>query len=329
MPTHAILITWRNMLPKVLPDFVARTQNKYQNNFHRLYFDDDIEQPLKDLVARIPRNERLKIYVSGHGGTGIQYITDDTETLKKTVDELVDLLANALMQRNTSKAQSNLTKITMVSCLFARTATGSATTTPAAKLHEGLADWDVFVDLIARTESIVETDTGRKTISALNHYVYEPEYGRLPRFYQHKAPYTKILHTYNGDARVIRFAAYDGRDTYIDSTTREGRRFLWADYAVNTIVRGIHLKATGLFRTGPKEVTDEREIMLKNIVTWYDTMRNPEGLKRKLEALVDGSGDADNVRENFLKHRNRLSSLGSSIPKKAQMIRTLLEAYPS
>jgi hypothetical protein len=91
----------------------------------------------------------------------------------------------------------------MISCLFGRTADGKATSTPAAKPHEGLADWDVFVDLVARTESIVATQEGRKTISLLNHEVYEPTYGRLPKFYQPKVPYSKVLHTFNGDARVI------------------------------------------------------------------------------------------------------------------------------
>lgn len=329
MPTRAILITWRNMDARVLPAFIAKAQHKYAGNFHRLYFDDALNQPLRDLVASFPATDRLKIYISGHGGTGINYITDDTQTQKKTVDDLVDLLSDALMRRDTSRQTSAQCQINMISCLFGRTADGSATSTPAAKLHEGLADWDVFVDLVARTESIVATNEGRKTISLLNHEVYEPTYGRLPKFYQPKVAYSKVLHTFNGNARVVSFARYDGEDTYIEATSLDGRRLLWADYAVNQIVKTIHLKGTGLFGTGPKEVTDAREKVLEGIVVWYDAMRHPAGLKAKLESLVDGSGAPGNSLENFLKHRDVSSSLMSSaIPKKARLIQGLLAGWP-
>jgi len=314
---------------KVLPAFIAKAQLKYAGNFHRLYFDDAVSQPLQDLVNGIPKTDRLKIYISGHGGTGIDYITDDTQTRKTTVDDLIDLLSDALQRRGTTKQTSGACQINMLSCLFGRTADGSATSTPAAKLHEGLADWDVFVDLVARTESIVCTDAGRQTISLLNHHVYEPVYGKLPKFYLPKAPYTKVLYTFNGDARVISFAAYDHDDNYIESSSRQGRQLLWADFAVNQIVRQIHLKGTGLLGRGPKEVTEIREKVLEQIVVWYEAVRNAVGLKDRLERLIDGSGEATDPKENFLMHQSKFSgATSSSLPKKAQLIQGLLAAFP-
>jgi len=327
MPTHAVLITWRNMEPKVLPGFISRAQTKYGGNFHRIYFDGSATQDLQHWVGGIPAEDRIKIFISGHGNVGVHYITDDTQTVKKTVDDLVDLVSDGLHGRATSKATSRMCQVNMISCLFGRTPDGRANSSPAARLHDGLADWDVFVDLVARTESIVGSPDGRMTSSQLSHRVYEPVYGRLPKFFLPKVPYTKVLFTFEGDAKVMRIATYDRDDTYIEASTLDGRRTMWADYSVDQIVQTINLKGTGLFGTGAKDVTDEREKVFKNIITWYDAVRNPVGLKGKLEALVDGQGESET--DNFLLHRNPITAkTSSSIPKKATLIQSLLAAYP-
>lgn len=327
MPTHAVLITWQNMEPKVLPSFIGKATIKYGANFHRIYFDGSTTTNLRSWVRGVPEGERIKIFISGHGGVGIDYITDDTQTVRMSVEELVDLVSDGLQGRSTSKATSNLCQVNLISCLFGRTPDGRVNSSPAAKLHDGLTDWDVFVDLVARTESIIATPTGRMTNSQLSHRVYEPVYGRLPKFFLPKVPYTKVLFTFNGEARVMRFAAYDHGDTYIEASTLDGRRILWADYTVDQLVQMLHLKGTGFLGTGSKDVTDAREKVLKTIVTWYDAMRDPAGLKAKLEALVDGSGEDDS--SNFLKHRNLLSAASSSsAPAKATRIQEFLAAYP-
>ncbi|MFC3651511.1 hypothetical protein ACFONN_08170 [Dyella humi] len=327
MPTHAVLITWRNMEPKVLPDFISRAQTKYGGNFHRIYFDGSATDDLRNWVRGIPAGDRIKMYISGHGDVGIHYITDDTQTVKKTVDDLIDLVTDGLHGRETSKATSGMCQVNMLSCLFGRTPDGRANSSPAAKLHDGLADWDVFVDLVARTESIVCTRNGRTTISQLNHRVYEPVYGKSLNFLLPKAPYTKVLFTYAGDARVMRIAAYDKDDTYIEASTLDGRRIMWADYTVDQLVQTIKVKGTGWLGKGPKDVTDEREKVLQDIVTWFGVVHSPAGLKGKLEALVDGSGDSETT--NFLLHRNPITAAtSSSVPKKAGLIQDLLAVYP-
>lgn len=326
--TRAVLITWQNMEPRVLPSFISKATAKYGANLHRIYFDGNAASNLNALVRSIPADERLKIFISGHGGVGIDYITDDTQTVRKSVDELIDLVMDGLHGRDTRKATSNLCQVNMVSCLFGRTPDGRSNTSAAAKLHDGLTDWDVFVDLVARTESIVATPTGRMTNSQLSHRAYEPVYGRLPRFFLPKVPYTKVLFTFNGDARVMRFAAYDADDTYIEASTLDGRRILWADYTVDQIVQMLHLKGTGIFGTGAQDVTDKREKVLRDIATGYDTLRNPQLLKMRLEALVDGTGDSES--NNFLKHRNLISAVASSsAPAKSLRIQEFLAAYPS
>lgn len=329
MPTQAVLVTWRNMENRVLPEFIAKAQAKYGGAFQRLYFDGDVRGPLAAWVAAAPAVDRLKIFISGHGGTGMDFITDDTQARRKTVDDLVDLLTDALMPRHTARATSASCQVNMLSCLFGRSPDGLATNTPAARLHEGLADWDVFVDLVARTESIVCLPGGRHTQSELGHAVYEPVYGRQARFLLPKAAYTKVLHTYHAGARVIRYAAYDGADTYVEASTLDGRRLLWADFVVDRLVRVIRLRRTGTFGTGPLAVTDAREQVLERIVSVYDALRNAALLKQRLEALVDGTGDPDDATQNFLKHRNPLTALvADEAPKKARLIRELLAVYP-
>jgi hypothetical protein len=39
MPAFAILITYQDMKPKVLPGFIERTQHKYGDRFLQLNFD--------------------------------------------------------------------------------------------------------------------------------------------------------------------------------------------------------------------------------------------------------------------------------------------------
>ena len=149
------------------------------------------------------------------------------------------------------------------------------------------------------------------------------------RFLLPKAAYTKVLHTYHAGARVIRYAAYDGADTYVEASTLDGRRLLWADFVVDRLVRVIRLRRTGTFGTGPLAVTYAREQVLERIVSVYDALRNATLLKQRLEALVDGTGDPDDATQNFLKHRNPLTALvADEAPKKARLIRELLAVYP-
>lgn len=321
--SKVILITWRNMMAKVLPQLRANMQAKHKDNgYEELFFDDG---PLKDtLHGKIPadRAERVKLYISGHGGVGIDYIADDSETQKQTGDDLAALLTYALKDRATSKGESAATQVNMISCLFARTPDGGAFSSPAAKLHKKLADNGIYVDLVGRTESVVATNDGRKTISLLNHKVYEPVYGRIPMFFVSKVPFSKVLHTFDGEAQQIKLASYAADGHYVDTDNLEGRRVLWAEHAVNRIVQKIQ------FDTKTQTVKDERQKKLGDIVTQYDTLRRPALLKTSLERLTDGTGTTTS--DNFLLHRNWFSAkLSSSEPKTAAFVRELLSSYPA
>ena len=153
MPTHAILVTYRDMLTGVLPEFTTKAEGKYGDRFKRLYFDSAaLKGELYDAVKSTPASDKLKIYISGHGGTGVQYITNDAQNRKQTVDDLARLLYFGLSRRATSWAASSNTEVNMVSCLFGRTPDGRLEGSPAVLLHRKLATWGVYVDLVARTE---------------------------------------------------------------------------------------------------------------------------------------------------------------------------------
>jgi hypothetical protein len=326
---HAILLTWKNMEARVLPHFIARAAGKYGADFHQLYFDSGtVSADLVTRVAEIPNGERLKVYISGHGGVGVDYITDDTELRRKTVPELVELLAPALAERAPDRDEAANTQVNMVSCLFGRTPDGQSGSSPAAKLHQGLADRGVYVELIARTESVVAMDVGRSTVSIMQKQVYEPVYGRKPKFIRNKVPYTKVRHTFRDGGRIISLAAFDGVDTHLETSTLEGRRFLWTDYVIAEMVKLIELKGTGFLGSGPKDVTDTRQQVIRDLIIWYDMMHNPVLLRAKMAALVDGTGEDD--RSNFLKHRNPFSgAFSSDKPKTGAVIETLLQRHPT
>jgi len=73
---------------------------------------------LPDAVDKIEDGEKLKIFISGHGGTGIQFITDNDKRRKVTVDDLATLLEDGLKNRATSMGASANTEVSMVCCLF-------------------------------------------------------------------------------------------------------------------------------------------------------------------------------------------------------------------
>jgi hypothetical protein len=294
MPKHAILVTYNDMEGEVLREFIAKAQKKYDANFSRLYFDSGaLATDLTNKVRAVPADEKLKIYVSGHGGTGKDYIMNDAETKKQTIQDLGKLLASALKDRATSAN----TEVNMISCLFGRTPDGSSDTAPAVKLHRDLCTRGVYVDLVARTESIVCMDQGRQTLSPFsNTYVDDAHKGRGV---MRKAQFSKIRCTFQGNTAIVQLRAYAaGDDVYIQADGQDGRRALWADYAVNEIMKSIHVKKTnGDIITG-----DVRERALKELLEKYDAIRTPIFLKTLLEKLVDGSGNT--VETNFKTHRD-------------------------
>jgi hypothetical protein len=327
MPTHAILVTYKDMEPGVLPEFINRASQKYGTNFTRLYFDSyALKGKLYLAVRGVPATDKLKIYISGHGGTGIDYITNDAQNQKQTVEDLTKLLSFALHERATSVGSCGDTEVNMISCLFGRTPDGRMDTSPAAKLHRQLASWNTYVNLVARTESIVCTKTGRQTISAINHYLFEKyvEKNQRHKFFKPKVQYSKILCTFNNGAPVVLLREYDaGPDRYTAGDSAVAQRSLWADYVVNELIKHIHLTAT---KRG-MEVVDVREQKLRDLVYWYDTFHSPPLLKTKMEALLDGQGG--DVATDFTIHRNPVSKIFSSeLPKTAKLIQDLLKEYP-
>ena len=62
MPTHAILITYKDMETKVLPEFITKARDKYGDRFTQLYFDSAVlKGKLYVAIKAIPDGDRLKI----------------------------------------------------------------------------------------------------------------------------------------------------------------------------------------------------------------------------------------------------------------------------
>jgi hypothetical protein len=314
------LITYEDMKPKVLPAFIERTQAKYDDRFIQLSFDSgaELSDSLRDAVRKISDEDKLKIFISGHGGTGIQYITDDSQNRKQTVDDIAQLLRIGLSERATSRAASADTEVNMVSCLFGRTPDGRVDGSPAVCLHRKLCAWDIYVDLVARTESVLCMATGRQTVSALDHKINVPIYGKKPRFYKAKTQFSKIRCTYRDGAPVVLLKDYEA-DSYIESDSRQGRRILWADNVVNEFVNYIQPARDG-------EVTDVRQQTLHDLVVWYDNFHNPEVLKQKMDELISGQGGGPG--KDFTTDRGIGILNPFRLPKTARLVKRLIDAYP-
>jgi hypothetical protein len=321
MPTSAILVTYKDMEPKVLREFITKARAKYGDRFSQLYFDDSamwLKDSLRRAVNETPAGQKLKIFISGHGGTGIQYITDDAQVRKQTVENLASLLEFALKYRATARDNSANTEVNMVSCLFGRTPVGGLGQCPATNLHLELCRRLVYVDLVARTETIVADTEGRTTIFQLNESIDELMEGRLKKFQHLKTPFSKILCTYQAGLPVVLIRAYDhplgGDEPYINSDSRDGRRILWADNVVNEIVK--YIKPSKGLLSRKIEITDDRHKQLYGILKLYGDLRMPEFLKDQMVALIPA----------FSIHRDRIH--GSGLPKTAQLITNLLATYP-
>lgn len=317
---------------KPLAAFAPRAAEKHRDNgFEVVYFDSAQDHPGVSLAvhlrARIPASldERVKLYISGHGGIGCDFITDDTEAQRQTVDQLARLLIEALGHRATATARCSQTQINMVSCLFARSPNGVAESSPAAKLHRKLIDNGIFVELIGRTEAIVALPEGRATINEFDNRVNVPVYGKTPRFYQPKTSYTKVRHTAGGvGTQIIERRDYAG-DTYVSSRTPLGLQLLWAERTIDRILRFIKTDAEG-------QMADPRHRKLAEIAERYSTLLRPPLLKANLRELLSSSSIDEN--KNFLLHRDTASKMFGSVvfpgwkPKSAVFVESLLAAFP-
>jgi hypothetical protein len=352
MPTHAILINYRDMEEQI-KELIDKAARKYYS-FQQFYFDSVfLDVLLRHAVRDTPADHKLKIFISGHGGTGQQYITANDRVRKQTVEDLAGLLCFALRsQRATSRANSENTEVNMVSCLFGRISSAGLAECPAVLLHRELCSWQVYVDLVARTEYVAARATGRVTMSLRHGKIDKLKYDKLfqetskldPNDYvddyhrrknlaemqqmvkswqRHQAQFTKIRCTYRNDAAVVLIRDYkkEADDIHINSESREGRRILWADNVINELVKYITPPS------GQTEVTDARHKTLYQTLEWYDTARDPEGLKAKMEVLISGAG-GDDPAKKFLKDRGIGKLIPFRLPKTALLIQELLRAYP-
>jgi hypothetical protein len=345
MPIHAILITYFDMRTK-MSELANKARKKYAS-FKQLYFDSGwtLRHLLTIQLRQISTEHKLKIFISGHGGTGQQYITSDDGARQQSVEGLAALLGYALKGRATSMGASANTEVNMVACLFGRISSDGLAECPAVRLHKLLAAQKVYVDLVARTEKVSARPTGRLTVSLRHSEIDNPKYEKLTQEYntlnknkdtlkrirqeniireigtmgvtnwpQHKTQFTKIRCTYQQDAAVVLIRDYYSQEEpYINSADLPGRRILWADNVINKLVKHITPPS------GQTEVTDARHKILYETLAWYDGARDPVRLKTDMERFISGTGSFDLFKQLIPYSGSR---------ETAQLITNLLSAYP-
>jgi len=324
---HAIMISYADLASNVLPDFVAKQKAKHGDNFHQLWFDrgEKESQLMRHIVERIPANDGLKVFICGHGNIGIEFVTDDSESRKQTLDDIARFLIYGLGSRCIAKDQAAKTRINMIACRFGRTPDGTADKIPAVMLHQKLFKRGLYVEVEARTESIItfrkkgEPETPRRTMGISQEKKEESEgkaYSYTPR-----RQYTKLLCTCVQGNAIAQFKSYDAQHADILVNDLVGRRFLWGENVVNEVTKYLNFSHGNI-------VGDGREKTLWQIIKWFENGRDPEALKERFEKVLSGEGVGltDN---DFTKHRNPVSAMFAwSEPKTAQLVRSLLQKYP-
>lgn len=316
MPDHAISILFQDMT-SLTSHLTNKVQQKYGNNFST--FDLDNLQNLKSHLTRklssIPNADKLKIFITGHGGFGVQYIANEARVKKVTVDDLVNALAKPLQQRAASPRTSPNTLIDMNSCLFGRSIDASFDNCPAVRLHRGLAQKDVFVDLVARTESLTSSADGRTSTPRVEDKL-NSDFNPI-----RKAQFTKIKCTYQDGRNPIVFIRDYTKDAFIGAGDVKYRRILWADHVVNQFVSYMKTEP----RIGGDKISDERHFAVSYLLKGYENNRDAVQLKDGLARLVAEDNKSTDTNKNFLIHRNWY---GLGTPKTAAFIIDLLNQYP-
>jgi hypothetical protein len=332
---HVVLLTYMDMEASVLPDFVAKEERKHKENFHKAYFDNGIPAAiaLGKLVMAFPPNEGLKIFIAGHGTTGVQYITDDSQRRKQSVDDIVKFLKLALYGRYFDEDDKPInrdakTRINMIVCRFGRTPDGSLDNIPAVMIHRKLFEARFYVELEARTESInhiknKEDRFGpeefvRKTIGVSREKRDESLNVEKVISYRYRSRFTKLLCTCVEGNTIAKFESYDDNELNIRADQLRGREFLWGENVVNEVVDRLN------FVGGKPE--DQRQYALWEIIKKFENGRDARTLKSDLEQVLSGKGG--NVKEDFTTHRNWYSQYSSEKPGTAQFVEGLLNKFP-
>jgi hypothetical protein len=324
--TTAILVTWRDMAD-TLTEFVTRAQNKYGEKFQKFYFEDeDAAAEILELLtlaepnltgsdaggssvqpARAP--QRIKIFIAGHGGIGIDAI-GSAGNQRKTVDQLSAFLKTAL-DGIATRANRARVQVNMVACLFGRSHGDLPQPSPASKLYAALIAKDIFVELVSRTEYVKVLESGLHTMAVSDKREGASNEQELP-FFHRKRPYTKIRHTFDNDKVVQSAVGFSRSD--LDLADEANSKYLWADRTVTEL--------TALIRTA----NDMRVPVLQAVLSHYANLRDPETLRNELRQLVNSKSTSKKL--NFTLHRNLFSRLGNKLPKKAEAIQAVLLRWP-
>src|SRR5262245_53816207 len=96
---YQILMTWRNMESGPLQHFVTRavSKEKHGGMLSFVFFDStNAASDLRTQLLPVKSHEPIKIFISGHGGIGKDFITDDKREQRKTIVEIANILIPAL-----------------------------------------------------------------------------------------------------------------------------------------------------------------------------------------------------------------------------------------
>jgi hypothetical protein len=315
MPKRAILIGYKNMLAGS-SDLIAKMRQNYPNAAV-CQFDQRAERGFKVAMQICKPDDPLKIFILGHGGNGLYFITDDTRKRQQSLEDLTKLLKAGLDKRCNWPPASQYTEINMLACQFGRAPGGRVYDSPAVKLHRSLMSNGIFVNLVARTESISNNPQGQRiTLYPEKDAYYSANKVKIPNSaYSRKANYTKILCTFRDNEPIIRIRDY-AKGEWIATASIKGLRIVWADKVIDILMKNIQLDKGGT-------ASNERQGALDKLAIAYGRSRDPTGLKGDMEDLLKDA--------RFTSHRSEFSKLfnSDSLPATAQIVKDLLTEYPN
>jgi hypothetical protein len=282
MPTHYIMLSFQDFGTSrdAYRDYLNQKALAAGGAYTVATFEelaDNLGMSRVKFAIRKAQGNKLKLLLHGHGDGVHDSISNDGSTASKSADELTTLVRTLLQGRAATAATAPSTAVIMLSCLYGRAQGGDLKRSNAWALHRKLQAAGVYVELVARTELVVQSGTGIQQSTHLRHLMNQAASGAR------KLPFGKVRCFYGGAAYTPELELVDSIGAAsVASTSTAAARQVWALSTIGALLSHAN---------NPSQKANHREI--HNALVAYDTVQDlrvshdhdPPFLKQILEYL--------------------------------------------
>lgn len=338
MPTHYLMLSFDDfgVSRDSYRDFLAEKARGAGTGYTLVTFeqlDDAVHRSRAKFAVRKAAGAKLKVMIHGHGDGIHDLVTNDAGTTRRDTTALANLIEALLQGRASVVGNAPNTSIVMLSCLFGRARSRDLKQSNLWTFHQKLHNKHIYVEMVARTELVVQTATGTQVSTNLHHALNSPASAHR------KVRFTKVRCRYDGANQPEITLVDSTANREVSDTSHVARQHIWALDTMDQLTA--HARS-------PTNNANHRRVT--EALTAYDTVlefrptyaHDPPLLKQILEylagirpALPVPSG-FNGVTPSFVE--NRLDRIGhrsigffgyhSEAPKTKQLITRCLANYP-